>query len=106
MDISQQASQTSHKGSSFIVVIVTLAVVITGSILYWYMDQGGAPVADVPPVVSSSSVPSEPVSEQKVDGLGSEIFKKAVNQILDKLPGGDVAPTPDPLKGAYTNPFE
>ncbi len=103
MDTSN-ISGGSHKGSLFIVLAVVLLIVIAG-VYWWYTHQKVALPASSQSMESSVSQ-KESAPTPKIEGLGSEIFDKATNPLLDKLPGGDLAPTPDPLKGVYNNPFE
>ena len=80
-----------------IAIMVFAALVIAG-LLYWYVrPRGSAPQG--PPGSAVQSVAPQ------AGGLGSDVYKKAANPISDKLPD-TVAPVPNPIQGAYKNPFE
>lgn len=80
-------------GVSKIVVCVVVLVILAALLVYWYLRKPA--VAPVP----SAAVPTG------AETLGGQIYTQASNPIQDKLPG-TVSPVPNPLEGAYKNPFE
>lgn len=74
-------------------VLIAVSVLILGGIAYAYFAWP-----------KKEENVSAPVADDKTN-LGTEIYGQVENPINDKLPE-TVTPVPNPLEGAYQNPFE
>ena len=82
---------------SKIIAIIVGAIIVAGVLLWYFLFFAPRPA----PVAPNTAAAPEASS----GGLGSEVYNKVSNPVGDKLPDA-VAPVPNPIEGAYKNPFE
>ncbi len=87
-------------------VIATLVILIVAGIAVWYVvsQSGPAPVASSVPVVAPETKPPAPAVAVTTSSLGATLYEKSQNPIQNKVP--EIAPTANPIKNVYKNPFE
>ena len=85
----------AHHSKTIVTTLIVLAILLVAGGLYYYWTH-------TPP----NGVPSVPLRENApASDLGSELYTKAANPLSDTLPETG-AVIPNPLEGAYKNPFE
>lgn len=76
-------------------IITSVVVVIVAVLVVLFLQKGEPSTALEPPAAAPIEEPT----------LGSSIYEKSNNPVKGALPE-TVAPVPNPLEGAYNNPFE
>ncbi len=89
--------QPASKDSTAKIVIAVAIVVAIGAVV-WYFGAHRKKIP--PPTAGLSNTPAAAPAST----LGGTLYEKANNPIQNKLPA-TVAPVPNPIQGAYKNPF-
>ncbi len=86
--------------SKYIAIGIVIAVLIIGGCVWYFWYRGKA----TEPAPASPNAPAS-ASSSVSGGLGVEVYQKVSNPVGDKLPA-PVSPAPNPIQGAYKNPFQ
>ncbi len=82
---------------STVIAIVLLALFVAGGGFYWYWRSMQQPAPHPAPSKAAQNAPAS--------GFGSEVYGKVSNPVSGKIPVA-VTPVPNPIQGAYKNPFQ
>lgn len=88
-------------------IIVSVVLILAAAIAGWYVwsvYQSPTPVVPSAPVAAPAVAPQAPAAAVTTSSLGASLLEKAQNPIQDKVP--EIAPTANPIKNVYNNPFE
>lgn len=87
-------------------LLVGVAVIIAAGAYQLMRNAGSVGNAVIPPIPAPAPAGTEVnIKANESEDLGTSLYQNSQNPINDKLPD-NTASVPNPLEGAYKNPFE